>query len=145
MKGNDDTPGDSLKEQIREMGGVYGGADTEEVSDAELAFLEHVLAWETGPFSTHRAWLPRSERTFMPPAELFGPRMKTELWRLIRALAEARVFLYHTNTNTHDQREENDQAAPLAAANHGRARHGGGSVDPAGERPKAGPRHLQLL
>lgn len=32
-----------------------------------------------------------------PPAELFGRALKRELWRLIEALAVARVFLYHTN------------------------------------------------
>jgi hypothetical protein len=88
---------DRLREKIRELGGLVGGAEGEEVSDAELSFLEHVLAWENGPRSSHRTWLARSGQTFMPPAELDGEALKRELWRLIHALAGARVFFYHTN------------------------------------------------
>jgi hypothetical protein len=88
---------DQLREKIRELGGMAGGMDNGEVSEAELSFLERVVAWETGPRSSHRAWLARHGRSFVPPVELDGADLKTELWRLIRALAEARVFLYHTN------------------------------------------------
>lgn len=88
---------DRLRQEIRDLGGLVGGANDERVSEHELAFLEQVRAWETGPRSTHRAWLARYGHTFAPPAELAGPRWKIELWRLIRALAEARVFLCHTD------------------------------------------------
>lgn len=88
---------DRLKEQIREMGGIMAGPDGENVSELELGFLERVVAWETGPCSTHRAWLARKGLSFIPPAELEGPGLTKELWRLIRALARARVFIYHTN------------------------------------------------
>jgi hypothetical protein len=88
---------DELLKQITELGGLVGGPEREDVSDAELSFLEHVLAWETGPRSPHRDWVARHGQTFMPPAELAGRHLKTELWRLIRALAHARVFFYHTN------------------------------------------------
>jgi hypothetical protein len=89
-----------LEEKIRELGGLIGrpAGEREEVSDLELTFLERVIGWETGPFSTHRAWLERHGLGFIPPAELAGPRLKAELWRLIESLAAvARVFLYHTN------------------------------------------------
>lgn len=86
-----------LTEQIRELGGLFSESNQETVSEEELAFLEHVLAWETGPRSTHRAWLARHGWSFMPPAELAGRQIKKELWRLMAALAVARVFLYHTN------------------------------------------------
>jgi hypothetical protein len=87
-----------LRCEIEEAGGLlFGPDDREDVSDVELSFLDRVLAWERGPRSTHRAWLARQGRTFIPPAELDGRRLKIELWRLIRALAGARVFLYHTN------------------------------------------------
>lgn len=33
----------------------------------------------------------------MPPAELVGTGLTRELWRLVRSLALARVFLRHTN------------------------------------------------
>jgi hypothetical protein len=88
---------DRLREKIRELGGLVGGSADDEVSDAELSFLEHVLAWETGPRSSHRVWLGRSAQTFIPPAELDGKELERELWRLIHALAGARVFFYHTN------------------------------------------------
>lgn len=88
---------DRLREQIRELGGIVGGPEGGEVSDVELTFLERVVAWETGPRSSHRAWLARKGLTFVPPAELDGPGLTKELWRLIRGLARARVFLYHTN------------------------------------------------
>ncbi len=87
-----------LEEKIRELGGVlpvHGEDDA--ASDLELGFLERVIAWETGPRSTHGAWLARRGLHFMPPAELAGRALKRELWRLIEALAVARVFLYHTN------------------------------------------------
>lgn len=86
-----------LAQQIHELGGMISDPNPEIVSEEELAFLEHVLAWETGLRSTHRAWLARHGWTFMPPAELDRRQIKAELWRLIAALAVARVFLYHTN------------------------------------------------
>ena len=89
-----------LEERIRELGGQMWrpGGDETPTTEVELAFLNHVMAWETGPFSTHRAWLARHGLVFMPPAELSGRKLKSELWRLIESLAVvARVFLYHTN------------------------------------------------
>lgn len=86
-----------LRQEIEELGGQVGDADGKDVSDTELEFLERVLMWEKGPRSTHRAYLARQGMPFIPPAELDGRRLKIELWRLIRALAGARVFLYHTN------------------------------------------------
>lgn len=88
---------DRLRQEIRDLGGLVGGANDERVSEHELAFLERVVAWETGPRSTHRAWLARQGQNFVPPAELAGPRRKDELWRLIHALAGARVFLCRTD------------------------------------------------
>jgi len=89
-----------LEEKIRELGGTLWrpGGDDAKTNEVELTFLNHVLAWETGPFSTHDAWLARHGLGFVPPAELEGRQLKTELWRLIESLAVvARVFIYHTN------------------------------------------------
>lgn len=88
---------DRLRQEIQDLGGLVGGANDEEVSEHELAFLERVVAWETGPRSTHRAWLARHGQNFVPPAELAGPRRGIELGRLIHALAGARVFLCRTD------------------------------------------------
>lgn len=87
-----------LEAKIRELGGVSPPrAEDEPASDLEIGFFERAIAWETGPHSMHRDWLARRGLHFMPPAELSGRALKRELWRLIEALAVARVFLYHTN------------------------------------------------
>jgi hypothetical protein len=69
----------------------------DEVSDLELDFLKRVIAWETSPVFTHREWLARHGLVFPPPEDLDRPALERELWRLIEALAVARVFLSHTN------------------------------------------------
>lgn len=90
-----------LEEQIRERGGILGfpaGQENAAVSpEIEFAFLNHVLAWESGPFSSHAEWRARHGQVFAPPDGLRGQALRRELWRLIEALATARVFLYHTN------------------------------------------------
>lgn len=87
-----------LEAKIRELGGMLPPhGEDEPTSDLEIGFLERVIAWESEPRSTHRAWLARHGLSFVPPAELSGHALKRELWRLIEALAVARVFLYHTN------------------------------------------------
>jgi hypothetical protein len=87
-----------LEEKIRELGGFLPPrAEDEPANDLVIGFFERVVAWETAPRSTHRDWLARRGLRFMPPAELCGRALKRELWRLIEALAIARVFLYHTN------------------------------------------------
>ncbi|MDO8542565.1 MAG: hypothetical protein Q7S40_19155 [Opitutaceae bacterium] len=86
-----------LKRKIEELGGIIGGAGGEAPSEVELAFLERVLTWENGPLRTHREWLSKHCLFFSRPQELGGHQLHAELWRLIDALAMARVFLYHTN------------------------------------------------
>ena len=86
-----------LGRKIHELGGIMSEPVQDEVSDLELEFLNRVIAWETSPFSTHRAWLARQRLVFPPPEDLDGPALERELWRLIEALAVARVFLSHTN------------------------------------------------
>jgi hypothetical protein len=70
---------------------------TNEVSDIELTFLRRVVAWEEGPFTTHRDWLARRGHTFRPLSEVDPAQLAGEMWRLIRALATARVFLENTD------------------------------------------------
>lgn len=89
-----------LDAKIRELSGIIGGPATEsgDTSDLDVGFLERVIAWEEGPFSTHRAWLARQGFMFSSPESVEPSRLKHELWRSIESLAEvARVFLYHTN------------------------------------------------
>jgi hypothetical protein len=92
-----------LHQKIRELGGLVSDPVGNDVSDHELSFLHHVIAWEKGPFSTHGEWLARHGLVFLPPEELAGARLKRELWRLIEALAVARVFLYHTDHLSDDE------------------------------------------
>jgi len=88
---------DWLVEKIKELGGTVGVSPGEGPPVAELEFLEHVLAWETRPRSSNREWLKRHGLQFLPPFACGDDQLATELPRLIRALATARVFLYHTN------------------------------------------------
>lgn len=86
-----------LARRIRELGGCVPEMNRDQVSELEISFLARVLAWETGPFATHGEWLARQGLVFPPPEELRGQRLAAELWRLIEALAVARVFLHHTD------------------------------------------------
>ena len=79
------------------MGGIVSTFTGNEVSDFELSFLRRVIAWETGPMSSHGEWLARHGWMFPAPEKLECAEVKRELWRLIDALAVARVFLSHTN------------------------------------------------
>jgi hypothetical protein len=88
---------EQLVSRIRKLGGYVPEPNGDISPEFELSFLAHVLAWETGTFSTHGEWLARHGFVFEPPEDLRGRRLKAELWRLIEALAVARVFLYHTN------------------------------------------------
>ncbi len=60
-------------------------------------YLRQVEAWENAPLVTHREWLKRRGWRFHAPEKLYGHELVEELWRLIRALAEARVFIEHTD------------------------------------------------
>lgn len=86
-----------LVRRIRELGGTVPDVNGADASELEISFLARVLAWETGPFATHGEWLARQGLVFPAPEELRGRRLASELWRLIEALAVARVFLYHTD------------------------------------------------
>jgi hypothetical protein len=86
-----------LEQQIRELGGIVSAPVHNEASNLELEFLNRVIAWETSPVSTHRDWLARHRLVFPPPKDLTDLTWERELWRLIEALAVARVFLYRTN------------------------------------------------
>jgi hypothetical protein len=86
-----------LGRRLQELGGILPEPVGDEVSDMELDFLNRVLAWETSPSSTHGAWLARQRLVFPAPEDLDGATLERELWRLIEALAVARVFLWHTN------------------------------------------------
>ncbi|HUG11165.1 MAG TPA: hypothetical protein VMM36_09135 [Opitutaceae bacterium] len=88
-----------LEEEIRQLDGIVMSAASDSDGAPEIvnAFLERVIAWETAPRITHRAWLERHGWSFPAPEAVGGRRLNRELWRLIDALAVARVFLYHTN------------------------------------------------
>lgn len=88
---------DQMVKRIRELGGYVPDLDSNDASELELTFLARVLGWETGPSATHGEWLARHGLVFLPPEALTGERLQAELWRLIEALALARVFLEHTD------------------------------------------------
>jgi len=88
---------DWLVEKIHELGGEVGMPPGKTPSEADLEFMEEVLAWETTPRSSNREWLKRQGLQFLPAFACSDAQLAVELPRLIRALATARVFLYHTN------------------------------------------------
>lgn len=67
-----------LEEEIRELGGLIGrpAGESDDASGMERTFLERVIAWETGPFSTHGAWLARREWARDFPGTLPPPRKR---------------------------------------------------------------------
>jgi hypothetical protein len=78
------------------MGGIVSES-TGHTSAAELAYFQNVLAWEEGPFVTQRGWFEHRGVEFASPDNLSGVEMEKELWRLIAALAGARVYISYTN------------------------------------------------
>ena len=88
---------DQLAQTIRSLGGYVPESTGDNPSDIELSFLAHVVAWETGTVSTHGEWLARRGFVFPPLDKIPANELTAELWRLIGALAVARVFLHHTD------------------------------------------------
>jgi hypothetical protein len=106
---------DWLVERLRELGGEVGCSLSGDPSATELEFLEHTLAWETAPQSSNREWLKRQGMEFPPPFACDDARLPDELARLVRALATARVFLYHTDHLTDRELYERLSAEVLPA------------------------------
>jgi hypothetical protein len=88
---------DRLLRKICDLGGIASSPMSDQVSDLELGFLHRVIAWEEGPFTTHREWLRRRGQSFPAITEIPPERLSRVLWQLIEALASARVFLMHTD------------------------------------------------
>jgi hypothetical protein len=86
-----------LVQQIEALGGFVPMPGPGEVTDLELDFLQRILAAETGPFVSNREWLERQGIVFVPPGELPVGAVGPELWRLLEALAQARVFIGYTD------------------------------------------------
>lgn len=87
---------ETLARRIRELGGFVPEPQGDEVSEVELDFFKRVIAWEEGPSSTHRDWLARRGLVFAPPGTHQGAELQRELWRMLEALAVARVFVENT-------------------------------------------------
>ena len=89
-----------LRHELEDMGGVSfvetraGDAPSLETQER---FLEHILAFENGDWTTHLDILREREYNFVPPDELDDASVGRELRRLIEALAVIRVFLCNTN------------------------------------------------
>lgn len=86
-----------LVQQIEALGGFVPAAGPGAVSELELDFLARILATETAPHLSNRAWLERTGACFVAPDELPVGALEPELWRMIAALAAARVFISYTD------------------------------------------------
>ena len=74
-----------------------GGTATKITAGNVNEYLARLLAWEEGRTITYREWFKRRGKHFPAPETLRGPQVAAELWRLIRALAQARVFFENTD------------------------------------------------
>jgi len=83
-----------LERTVRALGGVF--APTKDFDD-ERELVDRLIASETAPLTTHRAWLQRHGLAFAAPDTLSPAELPAELRRLILALAFARVFLSYTD------------------------------------------------
>lgn len=89
-----------MRQELEEMGGVsFVETKQGKTSSLEMQerFLEHILAFEKGDWTTHLNILASRGDHFAPPDELDDASLSRELWRLIGALAGIRVFLCNTN------------------------------------------------
>ena len=83
---------------IREPGGRVGSPPGGTVQAAtETALYRRLVAEENAPLITNRDWLKRCGLRFHASDKLHGKELTEELWRLIRALAKARVFFEHSD------------------------------------------------
>ena len=89
-----------LRNQVHEISGgeaEFGPAGSGLSLEQEVAFLEHIVAFETAPRTT---WLDRLRDAGydMPdPAGLSDAEIELETWQVIQRLSELRGFLYHTD------------------------------------------------
>jgi len=86
---------EKLRREIKELGGseVVMGTSPDCDPQLEEAFLEHVLAFETGEGVLPLVALAQEGLSFPPPDELDDPTLSAKLWELIRALAGHRLYL----------------------------------------------------
>lgn len=59
-----------------------------------------IIDFESGPSTSNREWMERAGHRFKSPEELTAEELPQELWRMIHALAAARVFLESTDRFT---------------------------------------------
>lgn len=89
-----------LRNQLDEISGGKArfGANGEGLPlEAEIQFLEYLIAFETAGKTTWRRRLSEAGYVLPEPATLSEEAIGLEVWQLIQRLAEMRVFLYHTN------------------------------------------------
>lgn len=86
-----------MRHELEELGGMFTAFETPLSSDIEEAFLEQVLAYEHGPFTTHLELL-NNDKVFLPPPEEITDEAMPELLKaLIDALARRQTFISSTD------------------------------------------------
>ncbi len=89
-----------LRNQLDEITGGearIGDASSHAPLEAQVAFLERVIAFETAPRTTHHNQLRQAGYGMPDPDTLADDAVGLELWGVIQRLAEMRVYLYHTD------------------------------------------------
>lgn len=89
-----------LRNQLAEISGgehQFGPAGEGLGLEQEIAFLEHIIAFETAPLTTWFELLGESGYDMPEPANLSDAEIGLEVWQVIQRLSELRAYLYNTN------------------------------------------------
>jgi hypothetical protein len=89
-----------MEEELKDLSGgqmVSGGASEDCPPEVKEKFLEHVLKFERGEWTTHVELLKGLGIELPPPDELDDAAVTARLWEVIRGLERLHTYLYCTN------------------------------------------------
>jgi hypothetical protein len=86
-----------LEEKVKALGGGTHFVSEGCPPEMHEQFLENVLAYEEGPFTTHLAMLEKAGVTMPAPETLDDATLSKKLWEVIHALAELDTTVSRTD------------------------------------------------
>lgn len=89
-----------MEEELRDLSGdgmIMAEPSADCPPEVREKFLEHVLKFERGEWTTHVDLLRRIGVELPPPDELDDAGVTAKLWEVIRGLERLRTFLYSTD------------------------------------------------